>query len=391
MFMKSFAEKYLVLLLLFLMACSVPVTKKQIVKADKEQFVMVNGKHFEIGSKPYYFVGANLWYGANLGALIEIGNQQRLLDELDLLSSLGVNNLRILGASEGSIYTNTVNPAIQPKMGQYNKNLLKGLDFLLSEMNKRDMYAVIYLNNFWIWSGGMARYVTWAEEKPLPNPWFDDYGWGNFMNLSASMYSNPKANDAYKKYIELLINRENTYTGIIYKNDPTIMSWQLANEPRPGAGEERNKNSEVFSQWIKQTALYIKSLDSNHLVSIGSEGIVGTMGSAELYEEVHKYTDVDYLTFHLWVYNWNWFDPLKPQETYPIAENKALDYIEKHIELAEQIGKPIVFEEFGIPRDKHSYTRESTTLWRDRYFDFVYDQIYQNANQGGLYRKSTNC
>ena len=33
------------------------------------------------------------------------------------------------------------------------------------------------------------------------------------------------------------MNRTNTITGIPYRDDPTIMAWQLANEPRPGRGK----------------------------------------------------------------------------------------------------------------------------------------------------------
>jgi len=386
-FLKYFF--YFLAICLFLNSCTSQIRKqskeleKEFIEIPKNQFIMVNGNHFEYSGKPYYFVGTNLWYAANLGALSKSGDQQRLLDELDLLKSMNINNLRILGGSEGNLHSNTVNPTSQPKSGQYDENILKGLDFVLSEMKERDMFAVIYLNNFWEWSGGMARYVTWEQGIPFPNPWFDDFGWGNFMNLSASMYSNPEAIQAYYNYIELIINRENSYTGIKYKNDPTIMAWQLANEPRPGSGEQGIKNSQAFSQWVKETSSFIKSLDSNHLVSVGSEGIVGTNGSTDLYEEIHKFEEIDYLTFHLWVYNWNWFDPLKPEETYQPAETKAREYIEEHIQIADMINKPIVFEEFGIPRDGHSYARESTTQWRDRYYEFIFDKIYQNASKGG--------
>jgi mannan endo-1,4-beta-mannosidase len=45
----------------------------------------------------------------------------------------------------------------------FNENLLVGLDFLLVELKKRDMVAVMCLNNFWPWSGGFAQYVSWAN------------------------------------------------------------------------------------------------------------------------------------------------------------------------------------------------------------------------------------
>jgi len=349
----------------------------------KGDFVKVKGKHFEIAGKPYYFLGTNLWYGANLGALNETGNQERLTKELDLLKSLGINNLRVMGASEGKTQVNTVDPPIQVELGDYDEQVLKGLDFLLAEMAKRKMYAVVYLNNYWVWSGGMAQYVSWLTEKPVPNPFLEQYSWGEFMNFSASFYRNEKANESFKNYIKKLVTRKNSYSGIYYKDDPAIMSWQLANEPRPGEGEEGKANFRVFSSWINETASYIKSIDSNHLVSTGNEGTAGSLGSADLYKEIHNYDSIDYMTFHLWILNWQWFDPLNAEETFPEAVKNATAYIDEHIGYADGVGKPLVIEEFGIPRDNHVYSPEATTGYRDRYFDLVFNKIYENSQKGG--------
>ena len=36
---------------------------------------------------------------------------------------------------------------------------------------------------------------------------------------------------AFKTYVKNIINRRNTITGVLYRDDPTIMAWDLANEP----------------------------------------------------------------------------------------------------------------------------------------------------------------
>jgi len=197
-------------LFLIILACS--------NSQQSDPFVKVSGMQFTIEGKPYCFLGTNIWYGANLGALSDGGNRERLVKELDLLQSMGINNLRVLGASEGDTQHNTVNPPIQAQIGKYNEKVLEGLDFLLDEMSKRNMYAIVYLNNYWVWSGGMSQYMSWIENEPVPNPFLPPYDWGKFMNFSARFYSNENANQHFRNYVQELINRKNTINGKIYKN-----------------------------------------------------------------------------------------------------------------------------------------------------------------------------
>ncbi len=346
-------------------------------------FVKVQGKVFRSNDQRYCYLGANMWYGVNLGSLAEGGNRARLVRELDRLKELGVTNLRIMGASEGLGQPNTVQPPIQPKPGVYDERLLKGMDFLLAEMAKRNMKAVIFLNNYWIWTGGMAQYVAWAIKQPMPNPFVSSYTWPQFMNFSVRFYSETQAEKWFEQYVRTLILRKNTITGVAYKDDPTIMSWQLANEPRPGQGSVGRANFSVFEEWIHHTAAFIRALDKNHLISTGSEGLVGCMGSADLYRKINDDPNIDYLTFHLWAFNWDWYDPLKPQATFDSTLIKAHQYITQHVQLAREAGKPLVLEEFGLPRDGHSYSPHATTHYRDRYYRKIFEWVWQIAQEGG--------
>ena len=124
------------------------------------ELVSVKDGKFYKGDQPYYFIGANYWYGPLIGAK-NIGDRERLIKELDLMKSVGIDNLRILAGAEGDGSDSTVHPALQPEQGKYNEDLLDGLDFLLAEMRKRNMYAILYMNNNWIWSGGMSEYLEW--------------------------------------------------------------------------------------------------------------------------------------------------------------------------------------------------------------------------------------
>ena len=79
---------------------------------------------------------------------------------------------------------------------------------------------------------------------------------------------------------------------------------------------------------------------------------------------------------------------MKPEETYFEAERKALEYLDQHVAFAEVLGKPLVLDEFGIPRDLHSYSPEAGTSSRDLFYTGVFDHIYANAAAGGPFAGS---
>lgn len=338
-------------------------------------FVKVRRTHFERAGKPYYFTGTNLWYGMNLGANAEA----RLVRELDRLQTLGVTNLRILAATEGPENAPwRIHPAVQNNPGEYSEELLKGLDFLLVEISKRQMTAVICLGNFWPWSGGMSQYLRWAGAGNVPFPPPEPGGsWSKYQSFTEKFYSNPAAVRMSLRLIEKIVQRKNTVGGQYYKNDPAIMAWELANEPRGG------RNVGDFNVWIESTSRFIKSLDPNHLVTTGSEGSTPSPENSGLDLVLnHSYKSIDYATAHVWAQNWSWFDPKNSEATFPKAVSKMKAYIDKQIELAERAGKPIVFEEFGLGRDDGSFDPKSTTQYRDKYYREVFQRILDSAKQG---------
>ncbi len=344
------------------------------VGSPNSEFVQVENGRFILEGEPYSYVGTNFWYGAYLGQ--PNGDRERLTGELDFLVEHGVTNLRVLGASEESIFENSLSPAIINADGTYNEDLLIGLDYLLAEMGKRDMKAVIFLNNFWEWSGGMSIWNSWyGLGDPIDPAATGD--WTGFMRFSARFYASEEANTDFRKYIETLITRVNTITGKSYTEDPSIMSWQLANEPRPGQGPESLINVPSFVQWIDATAGFIKSLAPNHLVSTGNEGVMGSLDSMSVFIEAHESDNIDYLTFHMWAKNWGWFDAQNAEATFPSTLENAKAYIDEHVETAQKMNKPIVMEEFGLGRDLESFERGSPVTYRDRYYQMVFEQVEQ--------------
>lgn len=385
----KFKLSFPIFLIMSLMVSSPALAAEVRMPPAETAFVSVKDGHFHEGGQPYCFVGANIWYGAYLGADSDFGDRARLRDELDRLKQNGITNLRVLGASEASPLRDSLKNTFRDASDHYNETLLKGLDFLLDELGKRDMKAVIYLNNFWEWSGGMATYLYWTGSGEIVDPSSPEHPWPAFAEFASRFYADQQANALFRDYIRFLVSRTNSVNGLAYIEDPTIMSWQLANEPRPGhqdaGGFER---LDGYLAWVEETAGLIKSLDPNHLVSTGSEGTKGCLEDERCYLDAHQLEVIDYLTFHMWPANWGWFDEKNPQGTFEQTVQKSQAYIDQHLALAEKLGKPIVMEEFGLNRDLGAFATDTTTSYRDRFYALVFERIEKDRRDNGLFSGS---
>jgi mannan endo-1,4-beta-mannosidase len=350
--------------------------------AGKDEFIRVRGTQLILHGQPYHFAGTNMWYGAYLGSPGPTGDRARLVRELDALKAFGFTNIRICAATEESAIRRSVKPAFQRAPGVVDDSLLQGLDFLLAEMGKRHMRAVLYLGNYWEWSGGFSQYNVWTGQETV-DPEDTTKGWHAFMDFSTTFYTNQKALEFFRNYVRLVVTRTNSVNGLAYTADPTIMAWQLVNEPRPGRDGDPGKNNlPVFYQWVEETAELIHQLDTNHLVSAGSEGIVGTLQSEEYYKRAYATPGIDYLNLHLWPLNWGWFKPQQWEETLPQTELNALAYITRHFPLARALGKPIVMDEFGLGRDGGEILPGTPTRARDRYYARICTFLADSARAG---------
>lgn len=363
----------LTVLLFFLGACA--------PKPAEYSFIKVNADgQFVRDGKPYYFVGVNFWYGAILGSEGEGGNRERLHKELDFLKSIGINNLRVLVGADGENGIKTrVEPSLQVAPGVYNDTILAGLDYFMNELRERDMTAVLYLNNSWEWSGGYSVYLQWSGHGDAVVPAVD--GWPAYMEYVKQFPQSDSAKALFANHVNYIVSRTNRYNQIKYVDDPTIMSWQIGNEPRAFSDE----NKEPFARWMADVAAQIKSLDPNHMVSSGSEGSWGCEMDMSLFEKIHADPNINYLNIHIWPYNWSWVKADSLMELLPRAKENTKKYIDDHMVIARKYSKPIVLEEFGFPRDGFSFSKEAPTTARDEYYRYVFDLIRQDRESGGLF------
>lgn len=383
--MKRIAYLYVVMALAALIGCQSNQAEKDI------EFVTTRDGRFYRGDTEYKFIGANFWYGAVLASEGQGGNRERLQKELDLMQEVGITNVRVLVGGEGpDTVASHVVPVLQPEPGVYNDTILQGLDYLIAELEKREMTAVLFLNNSWEWSGGYGAYLEWAGCGPVPD-WSD---WTIAQNYHCQFVKNDSAKAMAERHVRYIVSRTNTVTGKPYSESPAIMAWELANEPRAFARDSVTKA--CFAEWVETQAKLIKSLDSSHLVTTGSEGLEGCEEDSALFRKIHAFPEIDYICIHIWPYNWRWLGPAsgpltnglaKNGETsvvdsVPFASRMTRAYMDRCWDVVKELNKPMVLEEFGYPRDGYRIELNSTTQGRDSYYEYAFSLMDEGKLQG---------
>jgi mannan endo-1,4-beta-mannosidase len=327
----------------------------------------VRGTRFYENGAPFFMAGMNHWAAGTLAREGDRVGWDRVRRDLDALQALGINVVRTMAATEGpDTEPLRVVPSIQPREGVYDPAGVAGVLRLAEEIRRRGLHAILMLNNFWPWSGGMAQYLAWAGEGTIPYPPPMPGGsWESYERFTGRFYANQRANEAYEKTIRLLVPE--------LRGNPAIL-WELANEPRGMA------NVSAFRLWIDKTARLIKSLAPGQLVTTGSEGETASPSHAGLdVVEDHGSPAIDFVTCHLWAQNWGWVNEGTLAVDYPSARRRARRYVEDHIARATALGKPVVLEEFGFPRDDGSFDPRAPTTLRDQYFEEMYALVHARA------------
>ena len=289
-----------------------------------------------------YFIGTNMWYASALAAT----DPARLEAELDSLCAHGLTNIRILATDEN----------------------FEAMDAALEAIAKRQMKAVLFLNNAWEWSpDGYRSYLEKAGAGYQPLPAVD--GYMAYMSAMSAFASNADAVAIYQEHVSRVVNR--------YKDSDAVWAWQLCNEPRPFS--EEAADLDAFVDYIHSTANLIKDIDPAHLVSTGNEGVMGCNGDYALTERLNDCPYIDYVTVHIWPYNWSWISAGDVLGGVEQAIRQTGEYIDRHLEICRRLSKPMVIEEFGYPRDGFLFSRDVPTEGRDLYYKYVFSRVLQSA------------
>lgn len=290
------------------------------------EFVTRQNSMLMVGEKRFKFAGPNIyWLGLDENVDgVDWPTPFRVMDALDTAVKMGATAIRshTLAASQGC------EKAISPKLGEYNEEAFRRADFAIKEAGERGLRLIIpFVCNWNYYHGGRSTFTAW---RGLVDP--------------DLFYTHREVVDDFKNYIKVVLNRVNTYTGIAYKDDPTILAWELGNELN-GAPVE----------WVEEISGFIKSLDGNHLVAHGKQ--------FQLDRDMLNIPSVDILDVHY----------------YPADHEKLLaDALE-----VEQAGKVYIAGEFGWP-DCDLETFLSTAEQSDAVAGTFFWSLFGNHDRGGL-------
>ncbi|KAJ7698350.1 mannanase [Mycena rosella] len=296
-------------------------------------FVKTSGTRFTLNGAPYTLVGSNAYWLA-LGGYSTTDINKAFAD----IVASGGTTVRTWGFNEvtsaNGIYFHlwsgssaTVNTG---------SNGLGALDTVIAAAKAHGIRLIISLTNNWSDYGGMDVYTAQLLGSGQPHDLF---------------YSNPTVIAAFKTYVQAVVSR--------YANEPTIMAWELVNEPRCSGSNTVASSSctvSTITNWASTISSFIKSIDSNHLVGLGDEGFFNEPGNSDyMYQGSAgidfaanlKISTLDFGTFHMYPQSWS------ESNTVPWGQQ----WITDHATSMKSTNKPVIMEEFGITS---SSTRNAT-------------------------------
>jgi mannan endo-1,4-beta-mannosidase len=162
---------------------------------------------------------------------------------------------------------------MQQDLGAPREEGLRALDWVLHEAARRGLRLILPLVNFWSAYGGIGQWLRWRGVE------ISDEDRANPERIAARFYGDAQLREAYRRHVGVLLRRKNTLSGVVYGEDPTVLAWELMNEPRHAPAD-----------WIAFAAECVRR-DARQLVGLGDEGAVDSadldLASLHFYPEKH--------------------------------------------------------------------------------------------------------
>jgi mannan endo-1,4-beta-mannosidase len=334
------------------------------VSEDKRSFTL-DGKSFFV-------------HGFNQHSMMThaASNRSLILEVLEDAEMHGFNLMRTWAFNDGYDQWNS----LQPFPGIVDEKIFRALDYVLSQCRKHKIRVLLALTNHWEDYGGQKVYYQWSRNDSRLNTTSAEAA------SDSTFYTNQACKKMYKTYVRTILERRNVYTGVKYKDDEFIFGWDLINEPRvENAGQA---GSGILQSWVEEMANYVKSIDTNHLVTSGSEGFFGgstplllkyNPGNWTLEHGVdfvlnHNLPAIDFAVFHL--YPDSWFNEGDCDERCALSFTE--EYIKAHLN-TKILKMPVLLEEFG----KEKEGKKSPYEVRNKFIEEVYEWMHEDHVKGG--------
>lgn len=328
-------------------------------------FVERNGTKFMMDGTPFYINGWNSYW--LMAHSVDEDSRPKVREMFKAGAKMGLTVCRTWAFNDGAYN------ALQISPGRFSERVFKALDHVIAEASKNDIRLLLSLVNNLKAYGGKTQYVKWAWQEGI-----------GLSSSNDSFFYDPTIRQYFKNYVQTVLTRKNTLTGVEYRDDPTIFAWELINEPRCMS----DPSGDTLQNWIEEMAAFVKSIDKKHLLTIGLEGFYGpknpkgltvnpgdwasTLGSD--FVRNSKISTVDFASAH--IYPDSWLHESKFED--------KLKYVSKwmvsHLEDGEkELNKPVMFTEFGLSNLSNDFELSQ----RERFYDRVHSIIYESAKKNG--------
>lgn len=325
------------------LALALPVGGASAQPADP-RFVRVEGGHFTLAGERFRFLGAN--------ASVMHGRVHRAALEpiFDAAVADGLRVVRVwaLGERPDDAPTWTRDFAFRRGTDGWVEESFEHLDRVLEAARRRGLKVIVVLANRWGDYGGVPQYLEWTGLSALAQR-----ALGQDQAL-ARFFDDASARAEYLAHAARVVTRVNALTGVAYRDDPTIMAWELINE-----SDIAPRGRDSLLNWTQESARAIHALDGAHLVAAGHIGY-GRRAQRETWLAVQSLPEISYADAHAY--------PTR----LPTARTLSTldDFIDDHASLARNvIEKPMVWGEFGFTTAAETHLGIPRARWYERFLE----------------------
>jgi len=167
---------------------------------------------------------------------------------------------------------------------------------------------------------------TWGQTT-------EDY----FRTVPHCNIADPNGLRKLKEHISSILSRRNSVNGRIYREDATILAWDIANEPALPYFSDAQ-----ITAWLREVAGHVKALDPNHLVTIGLSVGGPEYAKGGPHYERFNVPELDFFSFHFYP------SGINPVSYTPEELSSNLNSLRLLVEGFAAMGKPVILEEFSF-------------------------------------------